>query len=60
MVGVVTATAKHYAGETDGSRKRRRTSTPAGSDDEEQEDTEAIDMEVSFNVSVLLLVSQCK
>ena len=58
MVGVVTATARHYAGELDGSRKRRRTSTPAGSDDEEQEDAEAIDFEVSFNISGILLVSQ--
>jgi len=58
MAGVVTATARHYAGELDGSRKRCRTSTPAGSDDEEQEDAEAIDIEVSFNVSAILLVSQ--
>lgn len=58
MAGVITTTARHYAGEFDGSRKRRRTSTPAGSGDEEQEDAEAIDFEVSFNVSVILLVSQ--
>jgi len=59
MAEVVTATARHYAGDLDGSRKRRRISSPeAGSDDEEQDDTEPIDFEVSFDVSTLLLVSQ--
>jgi len=55
MPGVITATAKYYAGL--GGRKRRRTSfSTAVGDDEEDGDAEAIDFEVSCDVYETFIV----
>lgn len=50
MPGVMAATARHYA-ELDRPRKRRRISfSTAAGDGEEQDDTGAVDFEVSHNI----------